>query len=121
MLLGDSSENLVQILHGINEGLTRLGPIVSLIDFGVMQCEKFEEYAMGLDLIDRLPESVKLQVNWQVRIGKLYLESRELDKAREHYQSALEALQKLPESRRSTVAMSKIEKYILTEFATYGW
>ena len=107
-------EHFDRMISGIQEGIDTLGPLVSLISFGVTQCETTQQHQMGVVLIATLPEKVRKQANWQARLGDLHSASNDPITARVHYLAALGAIEALPFSRRKTRAMLQLEEQIRT-------
>lgn len=110
LLAEAGSDYFDEIINGLNYATARLGPIVSLISFGVDQCEKQKEYDQGLKIIERLPNRIKQQANWQARRGELHSLMKNPVKAREHFLAALNTIEALPNSRRYSRAIKKLEK-----------
>ena len=110
-------EHFDRMISGIQEGIDTLGPIVSLIAFGVTQCVQNQQHQMGVALIANLPEKVRKQANWQARLGNLHVASNDPITARVHYLAALGAIEALPLSRRNTQAMLKLEDQLRTALA----
>jgi len=107
-----SGSKFETMITGLTQGIDRLGPLASLVGYGVDQCESKGEFRQGLSMMNMLPTRIKEQANWQARYGKFYYNLRDTEKSRTHFLIALKAIEKLSASRRNSRAILKLKKEI---------
>ena len=99
-------------VKGLDEGLKMLGPIITLELYAVDLETKRKNYDAALQRMDRIiKRSARKDVYLVSRSKILMLAGRE-DEARQDLQSAQDAIERLPSSRRESRAVKQIEAYI---------
>ena len=102
-------EHATQALKGIDAGVARLGPIVSLIQFAIDLEVGQGRYHAALARMDGLPAAVGGQPRWLARRGDILLAAGRETEAGASYAAGLETIAKLPPSRRRVRATAKLE------------
>jgi predicted Zn-dependent protease len=99
-----------EALQGLEEGMRKLGPIVTLelpaIDIEV----KKKDFAGALARIDRNIARLPRKESWLLRRGEVLLAAGRTKEAHVAFQAALEALEDLPDYRRRVPQMAALEK-----------
>src|SRR5258706_2361460 len=104
-------------LHGLDEGIKKLGPVVSL-QLGAIDLEvKQKQYDGALARVDSLAETSPRKETWLARKGEILQQAGRNDQARAAFNSALDALNTLPPGRRNVPAMAELEKRIREQLA----
>lgn len=92
----------------IEQGMVRLGPLVTLITTGIEFELKQQHYNQALALLERLPEVVKNSPKWLARRGDILQKSGRKEEAILAYNRVISRIENLPLSRRNTREMSQI-------------
>ena len=95
-------------LRGIDEGLERWGRVITLQLYALELETKLGRHAAALARLERIAASANRQETWLVRRGEIYESAGQTDAARAAYAAALEAIEALPVSRRSSRAMQEL-------------
>ena len=107
-----SQGRLGEALEGLNEGIDRLGPIVTL-ELPAIEIEiQLARYDSALSRVDRIAAQSDRKETWLAKKGEILLKATRKEEALKAYESALEALRALPESRRSNQYTQELEKRI---------
>jgi tetratricopeptide (TPR) repeat protein len=93
---------------GLEEGITRFGPLVSIIEQLVDLELEIGRYEHALKYIERLPEAIKDQPQWLARRGDIYLALGKTQEALQAYKSALAQITALPARRRDSRKVSQL-------------
>jgi len=102
-------------IEGLDEGIKRLGPLVTL-QLSVVDLElKRKNYDAALERIAGIAQRSPRKETWLARRGEILEQAGRPDEARTAYQSALAALASLPLVRRNVPAMAQLEKRIRTQ------
>ncbi len=109
LLAAAGSAHIDRALRGLDEGIARFGPVVTLIQFAVDLQSKQRQYEAALDYIDMLPARVKDSPLWIARRGDVLLAAGRSEDAKDTYAAALAAIERLPNQRRSARAMATLE------------
>ena len=108
----DDLERTDDLLAGIDEGISILGPLVSLLELAVEVEEARGNFAGAVHRIDNMPAAIRDQARW------LHRRSLALEQLRQHQQAiatnrlALQAIEQLPASRRSSAAYLALRQEI---------
>jgi len=99
-----------RILAALDEGVERIGPVISLVDYAVEIDLQRADYDSALRRITRAMASAPRQEAWLVRQGNVLTRSGKKDEALRAYRAALVAITELPERDRVTVPIEKLER-----------
>jgi tetratricopeptide (TPR) repeat protein len=98
-----------QALDSLDEGIARLGPIVTL-ELAAIELERcMKNWDGALRRVERLARVSPRQESWLVRRGDILSEAGRNAEARAAYAQALEAIESLPERYRTAPATKKLE------------
>ncbi len=103
-------EHLDRALGGLEEGIGRLGPVVTLELRALELEEKLGRVDAAVARIDRLMADAKRKETWLVRKGDVLRRAGRAKEAAESYRAALAALETLPPNVRASKAMQDLEK-----------
>lgn len=101
-------------LKGIDEGIARLGSIVTLELEAIAIERRLHRYDAALTRVDAYTSNAARKETWLVRRAEILEEAGRRDDARVAYQSALTAIAALPDYIRSTRASSALVNRIRT-------
>lgn len=113
LMLADENSNFQDITKGIQQGVEQLGPIVSLIEFGVTSAEAQQEWAAALTMLNELPDILTQSPTWLYKQGQLQENLNENEAAQETYQQALQKINELPASRSNSPAFVELKQQIM--------
>lgn len=115
-LAADGDARLNDAVAGLDEGLKKLGPVVTLqlaaIDLEVRQ----KRYDAALTRIDAAAAATPRKESWLARKGDILRQAGRPAEAREAYRAALQALESLPAARRNVPATAALEKNIREQY-----
>jgi len=120
VLAASGQEYLTDALRGLDEGIAKMGSLVTLQLFAIDAELKQKNYDGALARLDKIAEKSPRKETWLVRRGEILQLAGRPDEARQAYQSALAALQTLPPTRRFVPAMQELEKRIKRELENPG-
>ncbi len=95
-------------LRGIDEGLEQLGRPITLQLYAIELETSLERHDAALARLGRIAAGANRQETWLVRRGQILESAGRPDEARTAYAAALEAIEALPASRRSSRAMREL-------------
>jgi predicted Zn-dependent protease len=119
-LAASGNEYLKESLRGLDEGIAKMGSLVTLQLFAIDVELKQQNYEGALARVDKIAEKSPRKETWQVRRGEILQLAGRPAEARQAYQSALSSLQTLPPTRRFVPAMQELEKRIKRELVSLG-
>jgi tetratricopeptide (TPR) repeat protein len=97
-------------LEGLDEGLQRIGPLVTLQLLAIDLELRRTNYTGALERVDGVVQRSPRKETWLARKGEILEKAGRLDDARQAYESAIAALATLPPVRRNVPAMAQLEK-----------
>jgi len=116
ILASGGADYAAEALQGLDEGLKKLGSVVTLqlaaIDIEVNQ----KHYDAALDRIEAAAASSPRKETWLLRKGEILRDAGRPAEARAAFQSALQAIETLPPARRNVPAMAALEKRIREQY-----
>ena len=122
LLVAEGGKHVDEGLRGIDEGIARLGPLVTLIQFAVEVEADRAHHEEALARLDPLPPGVRKQPLWLARRGDLLLAAGRDAEARAAYAAALQAIEALPATRRTVRANAALESRLRSLIeANYLW
>jgi manganese oxidase len=105
---------LNEALATLEQGIKRLGPIVTL-ETAALEVElQQKNYTAALKRVDGIVERMSRKDFWLTRRGDILVQAGRMKEAREAYQKALDAIAKLPPAQRTRPATREMEEQIKT-------
>lgn len=102
-------ENLKEAVHGLDEGLARLGPVVTLQLLALDLEVQMRDYPAALARLDAITFHATRKEAWLARRGDVLHQAGRDAEAKVAWEAALAALAQLPPQRRDTRAMKTLE------------
>lgn len=109
LLVSAGSAHSDRALRGLDQGIARFGPLVTLIQFAVDVETARGRHTAALTRIDALPDGVKHLPLWLARRGDSLAAAGHAKEAKVAYAAALTAIERLPTRRRRTSAVAALE------------
>jgi predicted Zn-dependent protease len=97
-------------LKGLDEGVQKLGPLVTLQLYAVDLEVKQQKYDAALKRLDLLASKSPRKETWLARRGEILVSAGRPKEARAEFVAAREAIGKLPPARRQVPALIELEK-----------
>ncbi len=110
LLAAAAPHDPARALAAVDEGLARLGPIVSLVDEAIALELARGHPAGALARLAAALESAPRREGWLVRQGDVLVQCGRRDDAVASYRAALAAIAELPERYRATVPVEKLAR-----------
>lgn len=110
LLAAAPSADPARVLAAVDEGLSRLGPIVSLVDEAIALELARGHHAGALARIATALETAPRREAWLVRQGDVLVQCGRREEAIASYRAALAAIAELPERYRTTVPVEKLAR-----------
>ena len=107
-------------INGLNQGISRLGPLVALIDSLVDLYLENQNTDMALAAIQSLPTVVRTLPSWRARVGDIYRVAGETEAAQAAYLEALNAIDAMPPGRQGTGAMRDLRTALCASLSSCG-
>ena len=98
-----------EALNGLDEGIKRLGPLVTLQLAAIDLELRRHNYDGALARLDLVTSQSERKETWLVRRGEILALASRPDEARAAFQSALTAIDALPPSRRQTRSITALK------------
>lgn len=108
-VLAEDEQHIEDALRGLDEGIHRLGPIVTLQLLAIdleSRCKNYDAALARLDLIAAQSERKEM---WLVRRAEILRNAGRIEEARATFKAALLAIESLPPDRRQNRAVSALE------------
>jgi predicted Zn-dependent protease len=99
-----------RVLAAIDEGIAKLGPVVSLLEYAITLELQRNDYAAALARIATAMDHSPRRETWLVRQGDVLLKAGRTNEAVAAYRAALAAIEDLPPRYRETVPIEKLER-----------
>jgi superkiller protein 3 len=99
-----------RVLAALDEGIERLGPVISLVDYAITLELERRDYDGALRRIDVAMKHSPRRESWLVRQGDVLVKSGRIPEALVSYRAALSAIEELPERYRETVPVEKLAR-----------
>lgn len=96
-------------IEGLDRGAEALGQPITLAQFAIELELERGNHRGAIERIDRLAARAARQESWHLKRAEIYEQTGQDDDARREYDAALAALKLLPESRRQSRAMQRLE------------
>ena len=119
-LAGEGGHYAKEALQGLDEGIRKLGPLVTLqlpaIDIELQE----KNYDAALARLETVAAKSPRKETWLTRKGEILQQAQRIDEARAAFKAALDAMQSLPASRRNVPAMIDLEKHLREQLQKLG-
>jgi tetratricopeptide (TPR) repeat protein len=115
MLMNLGNEHWTEALRGLDEGIKRLGPLVTLQLFAIDAEVKQQRYDGALARVNQIAERSPRKETWYARRAEILVQAGRPAEARKAYEAALAALNSLPPARRNVPAMAELARRIQRE------
>lgn len=102
-------------IQGLDEGIQRIGPLVTLQLLAIDLELRRTNFNGALERIDAVAQRSPRKETWLARRGEILEKAGRPDDARQAYESALAALATLPPVRRNVPAMAQLEKRLRSQ------
>lgn len=99
-----------RILAALDEGIQRVGPVISLVDYAISLELERKNYSAALDRIDETMKHAPRRETWLVRKGDILVQAGRASEAAAAYRAALAAIDDLPPRYRDTAPMEKLAR-----------
>jgi predicted Zn-dependent protease len=114
---GGNKSNAIGALRGIDEGLTKLGPLVTLQLYAVELELRLKNYDKALNRLETIAAQSPRKETWLFKRGEILLLAGRKVEAHEAFVRALAALKSLPMHSRRTRAVIDLEARLSTALA----
>lgn len=116
-LVAAGDDHFAPALAGLEEGMTKLGNIVTL-DLAALDLElKMKRFEQALQRIDRILNTSKRRDSWLARRGDVQVQAGRTEEARASYNESLEAIAALPAHHQATAATVELKKRVTAALA----
>jgi predicted Zn-dependent protease len=99
-----------RVLAAVDEGMNRLGPVISLLEYAITLELEQKNYERALKRIATAMEHSPRRETWLVRQGDVLLKMGRTSAAVAAYRAALAAIEDLPPRYRSTTTVEKLAR-----------
>jgi predicted Zn-dependent protease len=113
-LTAEGDAHFEEALRGLNAGIKKLGPLVTLQLFAIDIEIKRARYDAALIRLDQIAAKSPRKETWLARRGEILQQAGRLSEARSAFQSALTAIASVPPARRQAPAIVELEKRLLS-------
>jgi predicted Zn-dependent protease len=119
-LAAEGKDHLDDALKGLDEGIQKLGPLVTLQLYAMDLESENKRYDAALTRLDQVMAKSPRKETWLERRGNILREAGRPGEARESYEAALKAMDTLPPARRYVPAMLELEKRLKESIQALG-
>jgi tetratricopeptide (TPR) repeat protein len=105
-------EYLRAALKGLDDGIRKLGPLVTLQLYAIDLEIKLKRFDEALSRLDQVAAQSPRKETWLARKGEILQQAGRGSQAQEAFQAALAAINRLPLSRRNVPAMKELEERV---------
>jgi tetratricopeptide (TPR) repeat protein len=108
-VLAEDERHIEEALRGLDEGIHRLGPLVTLqlLAIDLESCRK--NYDAALSRLDLIAAQSERKEMWLVRRAEILRNAGRIDEARATFKAALVAIEALPPDRRQNRAVTALQ------------
>jgi predicted Zn-dependent protease len=117
-LASAGDKHYAEALRGLDEGIERLGPLVTIQLHAIDLELKRKQFDAALARLEKIAAQSPRKETWLARRGEILLQAGRPEEARAAYEQALKALDSLPPGRRNVPAMSELERRIKAALET---
>jgi len=111
-LASAGDKHYAEALRGLDEGIERLGPLVTIQLHAIDLELKRKQFDAALARLEKIAAQSPRKETWLARRGEILLQAGRREEARAAYEQALKALDTLPPGRRNVPAMNELERRI---------
>jgi tetratricopeptide (TPR) repeat protein len=119
-LAGEGAPHVKEAIEGLDEGIKKLGPLVTLqlcaIDIEVQH----KKYDAAVARLDQVIAKAPRKETWLARKGEVLSLAGKKEEARQAFKAALQSLETLPPGRRNVPAMLDLQKHLQEEVDKSG-
>jgi tetratricopeptide (TPR) repeat protein len=112
-LTAEGKEHFEEALAGLDEGIKKLGPLVTLQLYAIDVEIRQGRHDTALRRLEGVAAQSPRKETWLARKGEILQQAGRPEQARQAYTDALAAMNKLPPARRHVPAMVELEKRLL--------
>ena len=102
-------------LAGLDDGIQRLGNLVTLQDAAISIEVELKRYDAALARVDRVLGALQRQESWLVRRGEILEAAARNDEARRAFTEALSLIEQLPAHHRDAPSMRDLHARLRTK------
>jgi tetratricopeptide (TPR) repeat protein len=117
-LTTEGGAQLDEALKGLDEGIKKLGPLVTLQLYAIDVEIKQKRFDAALSRLEQVAAQSPRKETWLARRGEILHQAGRTAEAQEAFKSALAAIDKLPPARRHVPAMTELEKRLREALAS---
>lgn len=110
MLAEVPDREVQQVIAALDEGITRLGPIIALVDYAIVLELARKNFDGALARVEVAMAHAPRREAWLVRQGDILVQGGRTGEAVAAYRAALEAIDQLPPRYRETVPVEKLAR-----------
>jgi predicted Zn-dependent protease len=111
-LASAGDKHYAEALRGLDEGIERLGPLVTIQLHAIDLELRRKQFDAALGRLEKIAVQSPRKETWLARRGEILQQAGRPDEARAAYEEALKALNTLPSARRNVPAMAELERRI---------
>ncbi len=112
-LIDEGDGHVDEALRGLDEGIHRLGPIITLRLYAIDLELKKNRFDAALLRLEHITAKASRKETWLARKGDVLEKAGRTDQALVAFASALVAIQKLPAHRQNTQAMMQLKTHVI--------
>jgi predicted Zn-dependent protease len=101
-----------EAVKGLEEGMIKMGPLVTLQLYAIDLEVKQKKYDSALSRLDKASAASPRKETWLARKGEILQTAGRTDQASDAFRAALKAISQLPDTRRNVPAMQELQKRI---------
>lgn len=101
-----------EALLGLNEGVAKLGPVVTMELYAIELEVQMKRYDDALARVDRIAAQAERKETWLVKRAEILRDASRNEEAKDAYVQALQAIDRLPAGRKSTRYTQDLQKRI---------
>lgn len=102
-------DNIGRALNGLDAGIARLGPLVTLIQYAIAIERSDGRHQQALERLGTLPDMIRLQPTWLAIRGDILRDIGDIEQAQATYRAGLETIETYPPARRNSRATVVLE------------
>lgn len=117
-LAAAGDKHLDDAVRCLDEGIGRLGPLVTLELFAIDLDVKRGSFDSALRRVDTVSGRLPRKETWLAKRGEILLQARRTNEAHSAFQAALSAIDSLPPARKSLPAMIELRRRVQDQLTT---